>query len=160
MGARHVSGSSLPKIRVQNWERASPYVPASAAVEKKLVVVEFCRWCDGTEEEDGGHGGIAIGFREWRRSSVASMAAFGSLCFFAGSDARRSGAAAVDDGTAEAERRLTALAARVFVEKVEDDAHGSGLRWRVLTGSLVSARISDVASSEWFNLLVVDCYVA
>ncbi|KOM37666.1 hypothetical protein LR48_Vigan03g104800 [Vigna angularis] len=42
---------------------------------------------------------------------------------------------------AEAERR------RGF-QWVEDDAHVSGLRWRVLIGSLVSARISDVASSE------------
>ncbi|KOM45661.1 hypothetical protein LR48_Vigan06g096700 [Vigna angularis] len=56
-------------------------------------------------------------------------------------------------GLAEAERRLG-------FQWVEDDAHVLGLRWRILIGSLVSARISDVASSEWFNLLVVDCHVA
>ncbi|KOM41493.1 hypothetical protein LR48_Vigan04g169100 [Vigna angularis] len=51
-------------------------------------------------------------------------------------------------GLMEAERRLG-------FHWVEDDAHVLGLRWRVLIGSLVSARISGVTSFEWFNLLVV-----
>ncbi|KOM43493.1 hypothetical protein LR48_Vigan05g109700 [Vigna angularis] len=55
-------------------------------------------------------------------------------------------------GLTEAERRLG-------FQWVEDDAHVLGLRWRVLIDSVVSARISGVASSEWFNLLVVDCHM-
>ncbi|KOM45548.1 hypothetical protein LR48_Vigan06g085400 [Vigna angularis] len=85
---------------------------------------------EAREEEDGG----------WRRGCL---------------DLRRGGAmmmAAMTHGLAEAEWRLG-------FQWVEDDAHVLGLRWRVLIGSLVSARISGVASSEWFNLLVVDCHV-
>ncbi|KOM37686.1 hypothetical protein LR48_Vigan03g106800 [Vigna angularis] len=35
MGARHVSGSFLPKIRVQNWGKALPLLPPACREEKR-----------------------------------------------------------------------------------------------------------------------------